>query len=437
MIKTGITNIIQHNRLIERNSKLITDNTDSGYSSSMCLYCKGGKLICGKLSCPVITNVLAMTKHKPKMESTEIHGNTPPGVFVGNSEYPKVFIGPMIPPYYGNTEILDTPEKWIGKSLEEIIDYRYSLIRGKSKTKITEPQSGGKLLDSLQELAMSTKPVDSEIKFTKKPNNKITLSSDALPFGPSAPLKSFKVSNVKVDKRIEKAYYDKDLKASKAIIDLFSQGISVTRIQRAFSMGMFGLGKKRKLVPTRWSITAIDNNISATYLENIKQFETIDEYRVYKYKNLDNIFIIILSPENWKYECIEAWFPGTTWNEKGNSPEIMGDYESYKGRKTYASIGGCYYSARLALAEKLMDEKKQGSALVLREIHPGYILPVGVWNVRESMRSALRIKPVKFDTLNAAIKYACKSLTIPLKKWLETSILLKQLYYQKKISEYF
>lgn len=403
----------------------------------MCLHCKGGKLICGKLSCPVITNVLALVKHKPNMDSTEIHGNTPPGVFVGNFGYPKVFIGPMIPPFYGNTEILDAPEKWIGKSIEEIIDYRYSLIRGKIRTNISEPQVGGKLLNSLQELAMSSKPVDSEVKFTKKPDNKITLSSDALPFGPSAPLKSFKVSNVKVDKRIEKAYYDKDLTASIAITDLFSRGISVTRIQRAFSMGMFGLGKKRKLVPTRWSITAVDNNISSSYLEEIKQFETINEYRVYKYKNLDNIFIIILSPENWKYECIEAWFPGTTWNEKGKSPEIMGDYEPYTGRSTYASIGGCYYSARLALAERFMTEKKQGSAIVLREIHPGYILPVGVWNVRESTRAALRTKPAKFDTLDAAIKYACKNLTIPLKKWLETSILLKQLYYQKKISEYF
>ncbi len=428
---------MQYSRFSEKNERLIVDSNDSKYSFSMCLYCKGGKLLCGKSSCPVVTNVLALVKHKPKMDSTEIHGNTPPSVFVGNSGYPKVFIGPMIPPYYGDTEILDSPEKWVGKSIEEIIDYRYSLIRGKVRTNITEPQVGGKLLNSLQELAMSTHPVDSEISFTKKPDNKITLSSDALPFGPSAPLKSFKVSNVKVDKRIEKAYYDKDLSSSKAIIDLFSNGISVTRIQRAFSIGMFGLDKKRKLVPTRWSITAIDNNISLSCLEDIKQFESINEYRVYKYKNLDNIFIIILSPENWKYECIEAWFPGTTWNEKENPPQIMGDYESYSGRTTYAKIGGGYYSARLALAEKLKNERRQASALVLREIHPGYILPIGVWNIRESIRAALRIKPTKFNTINEAINFTGKHLTIPYKKWLEKSTLLKQLHYQKKISEYF
>jgi len=401
-----------------------------------CLYCKAEKMLCGKSSCPIIVKASRIVKYQTKMNFKEIYGDTPPGVFVGSEGYPKVFVGPLVTPYHGNTEILDAPERWIGKNIDEIINYRYSLIRGKIRSNISEPQNSSRILDSLQELAMASKPVESEATFSKKPDNKLSLSSETQPFGPSASLKTFKISSLKVDKRIEKAYYDRDLRATEAIQDLYLQGISVTRIQKAFSMGMFGLGNKRKIVPTKWTITAIDNDISLKSLEKVKQFELIDEYRVYIFHNLDNIFVTILLPENWKFEWIEAWFPRTTWNENGSSPAIMGDYEPYWGRKTYANIGGCYYSARLAITERLIRERKQASALVLREIHPGYILPVGVWNVRESLRTALRSNPNKFDTLDSAMKYACKNLTIPFQKWLERSTLLRQSFYQRKISEY-
>ncbi|MFQ6135131.1 MAG: Nre family DNA repair protein [Nitrososphaerales archaeon] len=435
-LRMAITDVIPSYRFGGRGGEMGTVGVVSRSSTSICLYCKGGKMLCGKMSCPLIAKAVAMVRHRPRMDAVEIGGATPPGVFVGRMGYPKVYIGPMIPPYYENTEILDAPERWIGKQIEDIIDYRYSLIRGKVRTSIWEPQEGGRLLDSFQELAMAAQPADSEATFTKRPDSRLTLSAEAQPFGPSAPLKSFKVSSLRVDRRIEKAYYDRDLKAADATVDLYSRGLSVTRIQRAFSMGMFGVGGRRRLVPTRWSITAVDSSLSLALLEEVKRFETIDEYRVHVFRNLDNIFVAILSPERWKFEWIEAWFPGTTWNEKGSSPAMMSDYEPYWGRTTYASIGGCYYSARLALAERLMRERRQASALVLREIHPGYILPVGVWNVRESVRTALRSRPVRFDTFDAAIKYACSNLTIPLENWMETSTLLKQAFFQKKISDY-
>lgn len=393
-------------------------------------------MLCGKSRCPLIAKVEAMVRHRPGIDRLEVDGATPPSVFVGRIGYPKVYIGPMVPPFYDNTEILDSPERWVGKSVEDIIDYRYSLIRGKTRASIYDVNGGGRLVDSMQELAMAVQPTDSEVIFTKRPDAKITLSAEVQPFGPSAPLKSFKASDMRVDRRIEKAYYDRGLKAVEAVVDLYSRGVSVTRIQKSFSMGMFGVGGRRKLVPTRWGITAVDSNLSLTLLEEVKRMETIDEYRVYTFRNLDNIFVAILSPENWKFEWIEAWFPGTTWNTEGATPELMGDYEPFKGRTTYAAVGGCYYSARLALAERLTRERRQASALVLREIHPGYILPVGVWNVRESVRAALRGRPVKFDTFDAAVKHACSSLTIPFEKWVENSAMLKQAFFQRKITDY-
>lgn len=406
-------------------------------SSRLCLLCKGGRMLCGKLRCPVIAKAQSLARYGQLLNSDVVDGSTPPGVFVGRMGYPRVYIGPMVPPYHGDTEILDTPEMWIGKSIDQIIDYRFSLIRGKARASVYDAQYGGGLLQTLQELAMGIHPADSQVTFTKRPRKILTLSEETQPFGPSAPLKSFRTTHVSVDKRIEKAYYDRDLKAADAFWELYSEGVLVTRIQRALSIGMFGVGQRRKLVPTRWSITAVDSGLSLRLVDEIKQYETIDEYRVYSFRNLDNIFVAILMPERWSFEWIEAWFPKTTWNVDGTAPALMGDYESYGGRTTYASVGGCYYSTRLAVAERLSVERRQASALVLREIHPGYIVPVGVWNVRESVRSTLKTQPARFDTLQKALVYASSKLTIPLRKWIENSVMLKQALFQKKITDFF
>lgn len=410
----------------------------SSPSASLCLLCKGGRMLCGKLRCPVLTRAQALAKFGELIDSDEISGSTPPGVFVGRIGYPKVYIGPMIPPVHGDTTILDTPEQWLGKSIEQIVDYRFSLVRGMSRSSVYEASYGSRLLDTLQELAMGVVPADAQASFTKKPRKIIALSEDTQPFGPSAPLRSFNTSQISVDKRIENAYYDHDLKAADAVLALYDDGVLVTRIQRAFSVGMFGLGSRRRLVPTRWSITAVDSTVSLRLVNQIKQYETINEYRVHVFTYLDNIYVAILMPENWRFEWIEAWFPGTAWNpqQPGSGAVLMGDSEGYGGRTTYASIGGCYYSAKLAIAESLRKERRQASSLVLREIHPGYTLPVGVWNVRESVRATLASPPTRFDTFSKAIQGAMRHLTIPLQRWIEGSVLLREALFQRKITDY-
>ncbi len=406
------------------------------WKASICLLCKGGRMLCGKSYCSIIAKAKAMVKLNPLIASEHIEGSTPPSVFVGRMGYPKVTLGPMVPPYFGDTEILDTPEYWVGHSINEIIDYRFSLIRGKFKASIYDAQMGGRILDNLQELAMGVRPTEAEVAFTKKPRMTLSLDDNSQPFGPSAPLLFFKTSNINVDRRIERVFSDGDLKSSAAVMRLYREGVMMTRIQRSFSLGMFGLRSRRRLVPTRWSITAVDSAISLRLIEEIKHYETIDEYRVYTYTNLDNRFAVILMPQPWRFEWIEAWFPGTTWNVAGAAPAIMGDWEDYEGRKTYANVGGCYYSARLAAAEKLSCERRQAAVLILREIHPGYILPVGVWNVRESIRMAFRATPERFDSLEAALTDAMKRLTIHLKNWVSHSAILRRSLLQKRITDF-
>src|SRR5579863_1908354 len=87
----------------------------------MCLECRGAKLLCGKPRCPIIVKAQAMAKLAPSMETNDILGSSPPGVFVGRLGYPKVSIGPMVPQQYGDTSVLDTPEEWLGKPIDQIV----------------------------------------------------------------------------------------------------------------------------------------------------------------------------------------------------------------------------------------------------------------------------------------------------------------------------
>jgi DNA repair protein NreA len=402
----------------------------------MCLACRGAKLLCGKPRCPIIVKAQAMARMDASLSTSEIEGSSPPGVFVGRLGYPKVSIGPMVPPTFGDTTILDTPEEWLGRPVDQIVDYRYSLVRGNARAGVEDAQRPGRLLSSLQELAMAARPVDTELKLTKAPRKILTLSEDTQPYGPSAPLEKFKTSNPTVDRRIEKAYYDRDLKAMDAIEDLYSDGVLVTRIQRAFSLGMFGNGGRRRIVPTRWSITAVDSSISLDLVEKVKHHPTIEEYRVYSFSVYDNQYVAILMPEPWRFEWIEAWFPNTTWNLYTTTPYMIGDYEEYFGRTKYARVGGCYYSTRLAVTEGLHRERKQAAAVVLRETYPGFIMPLGVWNVRESIRALMKQPFERHGTFGAALNSALSKLKIPRDKWVRESVLISRELTQTKITTY-
>jgi DNA repair protein NreA len=212
--------------------------------------------------------------------------------------------------------------------------------------------------------------------------------------------------------------------------------VLVTRLQRALSIGMFGEGARRRLVPTRWSITAVDSTISSKLIERIKEFPTIDEYRVHNYSVYDNQYVAILLPEPWRFEWIEAWFPNTTWNQFTKEPYIIGDFEEHFGRKTYAKVGGCYYSTRLAVGEALESERRQAAAIVLRETYPGYIMPLGVWNVRESIRELMRQRPQRFDSFGAAMDVALGKMRISTKKWAGSSALISRELTQTKITSF-
>lgn len=405
--------------------------------NSLCVLCKGSRNLCGKTRCPIMVKVNCFLKSVPLMSSEDIDGVSPPSVFIGRIGYPHVYVGPLVPPVHEDTSLYDLPEQWFGKSIDEIVGFRSLLVRGKHRVHVQEFTQAGKIMDKTVELALADDSVGMELNLSKKPRGSIFLSDDVQPFGPSAPIRDLHVGNARFDHRVEKAYYDTDLKSTQAVVDLYNSGVLVTKIQKAFSVGAFGIEKKRRLVPTRWSITAVDDMISKSLVEQVKTFPEINEYRVYESIYLDNVFEILMIPAQWSYESMEAWYPGTVWNPNGNSVAIYSDSEGYNGRTTYAQIGGCYYSARLAVCEQLVKEHRQATVIVLREARPGYIMPIGVWQVRENVRNAMRQKPYQFKNLNESLKFISGRFEIPMSQWVIQGKLLRDALFQKRISDFF
>jgi len=223
---------------------------------NLCVLCRGTKMLCGKERCPVLVRFYHYSKVKTLVDDVILDGSSPPSVFIGRIGYPKVAVGPLVPPYHGDTSYIDIPEIWDDVSIDDIIRFRSQLVRGKYIVNVKDVERSDRIIEFTRELALSKDPVDTEVLFEKKPHGRIAFYDDAQPHGPSAPIRYMDISNPKYDHRIEKAFYDTDMKAKDAIMELYKKGVMISRIQKAFSVGAFGEKKYRRFVPTRWSITA-------------------------------------------------------------------------------------------------------------------------------------------------------------------------------------
>jgi hypothetical protein len=375
-----------------------------------------------------------ISTNSKKFSSNIIDGSSPPSIFVGQFGYPQVRIGPMIPPYHGDTSILDRPEMWIGKSLEDIVNFRINLLKGTVVHNVND--MSGEYIESLQEMALSKKAVESIVTFKKIPSlylNEMSLSkneSEEIPTIFSAPVSDFKIVPSTTDRKIEKNYYDDDLYASDAIIDLYDNDVAVSHISKVLSMGMLGRKKNRKLVPTKWSITAADDILSLYLLNKIKDNAILDNYLVFDFNHLANYYSVIFIPDEiWSFEMIESWIDNDGRVHTGS------DYEIGKKIDHYPSIAGAYFAARLSVAEYLFRKRKKASVLILREIRPEYFMSLGVWQVREGLRECLKSKAILFETFDSALNYAISKTSLSKIEWIKNSSLIRNKK-QKRISDY-
>lgn len=406
-----------------------------------CIKCKGADPInsCGRTFCPIMAKAEALFKVKDNIHNKNFFGSSPTP-FVGHNFYPNLYVGILSPPEQREDAwIYDAPNYWAEHNFQipQIVDYRSALINSRFRQNV---KGRNKFLEISQEIGMASKPVDVEINLKDKPIFKLNTDPYHAPMGPNAKLEKARITeNPKVDSRVDNVVFDTDLKANSALVYLYEKGFDENFLTKILSIGNLGLRYQRKLVPTRFSITAVDDNLGKNLMNEIKEYPS-SNYLTYFGGYLGNYFLIMFFPEVWSYELFETYMPKAEWNISENM-QYMTDYENYYGRKTYAeNCGGGYYSNRLPILEKLSQLKRQASVLSLRFITGEYAVPLGVWVVRESTRKALSNRPLEFSSKELMLKYAQnlikKKFNYDVENLLNKSILLKKLRTQKKLIKF-
>jgi hypothetical protein len=399
---------------------------------NLCAICQGHRKLCGKSICPILAKAETLMKIEQNLNKETIFGSSPPAVFIGSWNYPKILAGPLVPPSsILDTAIMDLPELWLKKTFSQILNYRFSLVRGKHYMDIKTARKPNSILSTFQEIVMASKPTDTEMWFKKKPKLSISFSPREPPSGPSAYIKrAFLTENPKVPKSVDYVVSDTDLKAGPGILRLYKSNINQRQITRMFSIGLLGRKKQRRLVPTEWSITAIDDILGRAIHKEILTYPWINNFTLFGHKALANNIQILLFPSSWMYEAQEAWLLSPNSN-----PEV--NFELLQGRKTYASnLAGAYYAARLPVLEYLKRIRRQAGALVLMEVYPQWI-PLGVWRFREICREALKGDSAMFNTLEDALTVLGERVRLPLKKWLQRSKIFQLFKTQARLTNFF
>ena len=378
-------------------------------------------------------------------------GKSSPELFVGRIGYPYINSGILAPAENDNISNFATAEEWSANnfSIANVLRLRGQLIYGRAKTNIkavsSQPSANTRLLQTTQELALSSKPVSIEIFLKKKPTIEFTSDAVFRPMTNPAPiLKAILEENPQVPKKVDYLTTDSDVKATTALQELYNSNIKVDHLQKLLSIGLLGQKTKRKMVPTRWSITATDDTISKQQLEKIRTFQEINQIQLFSGNFVGNYIEALFLPGKFSFEAIEAWLSEGVCDQPlavGGQQEtstLSQDFESFAGRKSYAfNVTGGYYAMRLPTTEYLTKIQRQATVLILREIKPEYYAPLGVGIVRESTRRAFANKPKNFDTIQAALDDIQTRFTTPIKTIKQKSWILNEYGKQKSLKEFF
>ncbi len=349
-----------------------------------------------------------------------LFGKSPSSIFIGRHNYPAVYAGPMVG-LTDDVRLSDSPACWYGQSLEKIVGHRLSLARGEKTTNVKN--TANRMALNLRDTALSVKEIDVEVGFEHEPLQRVSFSAYLPPMGASGKMESFALAdNPRIPRKINSLVEEK-INVATAVGEGFSYFSDVYYLQRVLSSG--ALGKEKKMVPTRWSITAADSILANHMLEEVREYRSVDRIRVYSNTWMGNHFEVIVLPGTWEFEQFESWEPGSYWSAKADPVED--ECEPFEGRTTYAKReGGGYYASRLAVVEALHNEKRQGRVVVFREISDKYQIAVGVWLVRETVKETLKKPPRFFDSKEELLKHLQTKLKQPMPRYLEKSRVLTQ-----------
>ncbi|MEI7719393.1 MAG: hypothetical protein WCI72_05980 [archaeon] len=384
-----------------------------------------------------------LSKIQGSFPKVKLHfsGSTPPEIFVGRVNYPNVFSGILAPDYKGDTTVLASPEEWVKQNLpiDQVLAHRGSMVYGRQITNVKINKS---LSAVTQQLALASKPVATEFFLKKQPTLQYTSSSVMSIMANPAPIERVILEeNPYIEKKVDYLSTDYDVKATTALKELYSSNIKVSHLQKLFSAGLLGVKTQRKLVPTKWGITAVDDTLSKLLLKKIKSYKEISEILLFSDNYAGNYYHILLLPGEFKFEVMEESIPEV---ENKSKQSLMNqdigfwhDYEGFFGRKDYASsVTGAYYANRLAICEYLEKIKRQATIIVFRETTEEYYAPLGVGILREVTRKAMQKNPEKPESLEHALKIVDSRIIVPIEKFKKISWIISNYKKQRRLSDF-
>lgn len=378
-----------------------------------CAECKG-KGRCGLPRCPIVSRFHTQAQIKP----VSCYQGSAPSVFIGSFGYPDVSGGPLM------INDSDNPPDWIKRDLgiEDIVAIRARTIRGNAGLHA--------IADNLQEIAISSKPLDVDVAFEKPVAFSLSFDGTVAPVGFSGPVRSMDViGSARVERAVDRITSDTDLPATDATVSLMESDIDVYQIAKLMTAGL--LGKRRTFVPTRWAITAVDDTLSKSLKKEIARFPPISEISVFSEEIYGNRIVCLLVPGDYRYEMIEIWGKRTLW--AGDEEVIVQDREGAT-KSGYSPISGAYYSARLAVCEYLVKIRRSARVVVIRSVSSEYWAPLGTWVIREATRKAMENLPVTCPSLDEGVRRACAATGSD--TWVSHSTLIPEMKAQRTLFQF-
>jgi len=405
-------------------------------SPRICVQCKGFRKLCGLPRCPLVYSSIYRSKAVSLISKGSLEGSTPPSLLVGEAGYPKVRLYLGIPPSVRGDEaaFYDKPAMWFGKlGLEDVVSLRSAVVfTVTNRFSVHDIPRLSKI--ELLLAAVSEKPVDAEAEIDKVLRAYVLPDPVTPPMGPSVLARNVRVvGNPYLHRSLEKAIND-ELRAAEAIHMLYMDGVDFYTIVRALSLGLLGLERNRKAVPTRWSITAVDQQIGNQLLSSLRTAPTISEVLVFWGEYMYNRYVVVLSPGPYRGFWVEVWHPASVFNPGGET-EVFAVEEHPMGR--YTAMDGGYIAARTSVAEYLYKLRRQARVAILREILPQYIYPVGSWQIRLTVKHALERGPVLRNPSPSELSnYIASMMRVP-KRVVEQVLEFVYGPKQKRLDEFF
>jgi hypothetical protein len=340
---------------------------------SICVKCQGRKLLCALPKCPIGDRISVFKLALSKASGAEVFGSSPPAAVVGERGWPRVAVYLGEPPdvFGDEAQRYDDPRLLWGLPLEEIARLRSYVTFGVRRAKTPWE------LGELPYVAVSARPVDLEMKFAKPPSPQVLFDLREKPMGPRAPLERARVvENPAVPRQLDRLAAE-DVAAGEAAVELYARGVDLYIVQRAFALGLLGARHRRRLVPSRWAITAVDVAVGNWLAARVRDLPEVS-HTLYGYgEYLDNRYLVVVRPGPLRFVYLERWQSG------GRTAEVLVK-EDVRGVRT--TLDGGFEAARLAVLEKLLALGRMGSVAVVRWIGEGYYVSVGNWQIRETIR---------------------------------------------------